>query len=68
MKWSLSFIRGARFDLWIITGEEIKSKQGLSIFYAGSKENKNYMINLIFNKPYKENYIENMDMGGFKKD
>ena len=67
LKWSLSLIRGIRFDLWIITGKEIKSKQELSIFYAGSKENRNYIINLIFDKPYKENYIGKMWIWGVLK-
>jgi hypothetical protein len=67
LKWSLSFIRGVRFDLWIITGKEIKSKQELSIFYAGNKENRNYIINLIFDKPYKENYIGKIWIWGILK-
>ena len=67
LKWFLSLIRGIRFDLWIITGKEIKSKQELSIFYAGSKENRNYIINLIFDKPYKENYIGKMWIWGVLK-
>lgn len=67
LKWFLSLIRGAKFDLWIITGEEIKSKQELSIFYAGSRENRNYIINLIFDNLYKENYIGKMWIWGVLK-
>ena len=60
LKWVLTFISVFRFDLWVITGEEIKNKQALGILYAGSKENKNYMINLTFDSPYEENYIGNI--------
>ncbi len=67
LKWVLSFIRGVRFDLWIITGEDIKSKQALSVFYAGSKENKNYLINLILDKPNQENYIGKIWIWGILK-
>jgi hypothetical protein len=46
-----------RLDLWIIKGEEIKSKQDLVITYAGSKENKNFFIKLAFGTDYNETYV-----------
>lgn len=57
LKWVLKFINIFRFDLWVITGEEIKSKQAFGILYAGSEKSKNYMVNLAFDSPYEENYI-----------
>ena len=67
LKWVLKFINVLRFDLWVIIGEEIKSKQTLGILYAGSEENKNYMVNLAFDSPYEENYIGNMWIWGVLK-
>jgi len=46
-----------RVDLWIIKGEEISSKQGLVIMYAGHEVGKNYLIKLAFDNSYKENHI-----------
>jgi len=43
-----------RVDLWIIKGEEISSKQGLVIMYAGHEVGKNYLIKLAFDNSYKE--------------
>jgi len=60
LKGSLTVIRAFRFNLWVLTGEEIKSKQTLGILYAGRKENKNYIANLAFAGPYAENYIGNI--------
>lgn len=44
-------------DSWIITGEEVRSKQKLAIIYAGSEKNKNHLISLAFGHSYKEEYI-----------
>ena len=46
-----------RPDQWIITGEEIANKQQLAIIYTGSKERKNYLIQLAFGSSYRENYV-----------
>ncbi|MFC1907820.1 hypothetical protein ACFLWT_00230 [Chloroflexota bacterium] len=46
-----------RVDLWIITGEEIASKQKLAIIYTGSEENKNFLIKLAFDSHFRESYI-----------
>lgn len=52
----LWFVHILRRDMWIIAGEEIASKQKLTIIYAGNEENKNYLIQLAFNN-YTENYM-----------
>ena len=67
LKWVLKFINIFRFDLWVIMGDEITSKQALGILYAGKEENKNYMVNLAFDRPYEENYIGNMWLYGLVK-
>lgn len=46
-----------RVDLWIITGEEISSKQELVIIYAGHEVGKNYLITLAFDSSHRENHI-----------
>jgi hypothetical protein len=51
--WLLSILK---LDSWIISGEEILSQQDLSIFYAGKKENKHFLIKLAFNTNYKDKY------------
>lgn len=43
--------------VWVITGEEILSKQELNIIYIGSEEHKNFLTNLAFGNSYKEDYI-----------
>jgi hypothetical protein len=44
-------------NVWVITGQEILSKQKLAIIYIGSEEHKNFMTKLAFGNSYKENYI-----------
>jgi hypothetical protein len=44
-------------DQWILTGEEISSKQQLTINYFGNKENKNYIANLAFGGLHTENHV-----------
>jgi len=51
------FVNVLKLNLWIITGEEISSKQELAIIYAGIEENKHLMIKLAFNNSYRENYL-----------
>ena len=44
-------------NVWVITGEEILSKQKLAIIYIGSEEHKNFLTKLAFGNSYKEDYI-----------
>jgi hypothetical protein len=44
-------------DVWIITGEEILSKQKLGIIYIGSEKHKNFLTTLAFDNSYKEDYV-----------
>jgi len=44
-------------NVWVITGQEILSKQELAIIYIGSEEHKNFLAKLAFGNSYKENYI-----------
>lgn len=46
-----------KLDVWVINGEEISSKQKLSIIYAGKKENRYFLIKSAFDSSYRENYI-----------
>jgi len=46
-----------RLDRWMITGEEISTKQELSILYAGRDENKNYFIKSVFGGACRESYM-----------
>ena len=54
INWLLSVLR---LDLWILQGNEIVSKQKLDILYAGSEENRNFLIKSAFDNSYRENYI-----------
>jgi hypothetical protein len=44
-------------NVWVITGEEILSKQKLNIIYIGSEKNKNFLAKLAFGNSYKEDHI-----------
>ncbi|MHC4189753.1 MAG: hypothetical protein ACYSUB_08820, partial [Planctomycetota bacterium] len=44
-------------NVWVITGEEILSKQKLAIIYIGSETHKNFLAKLAFGNSYKEDYI-----------
>jgi hypothetical protein len=44
-------------DLWIIKGIESHSKEELIIFYAGTEENKNFLLKLAYKNFYQEKYI-----------
>jgi hypothetical protein len=48
-----------RLNIWIITGEEITSKQKLTILYAGGHNDyeRNFFARLTFNGSYTEDYI-----------
>jgi len=43
--------------VWAIKGEEILSKQQLSIIYIGGEKSKNFLAELAFGNSYKEDYI-----------
>ena len=57
VKFIIRLVNITRRDIWIINGEETASKQKLAIIYAGTEENKNYLINSIFDGSAKESYI-----------
>ena len=50
-------VKMLKLKLWIIKGIEVHSKGELIIFYAGTEENKNFILKLAFNNSYKEKYI-----------
>jgi hypothetical protein len=56
-----------RLDLWIISGNEIYSNNKLVIFYAGSEENKNFIMNLAFNESFQEKYLGKSWLWGIPK-
>lgn len=43
--------------VWAVTGEEILSKQQLTIIYIGGEKHKNFLAELAFGNSYKEDYI-----------
>jgi len=47
----------SKLDLWILNGEEINSQQELSIAYAGTKINRNYLINIAYDNSFNEKYL-----------
>jgi len=47
----------SKLDLWIISGEEITSHQELSIAYAGTEINRNYLIKLAYDNSFNEKYL-----------
>ena len=47
-----------RPKVWIITGNEILSRQKLAVLYAGHEVNKNFLAKLAFNGSYKDLYID----------
>ena len=47
----------SKLDLWILNGEEITSHQELSIAYAGTKVNRNYLIKLAYDNSFNEKYL-----------
>jgi hypothetical protein len=62
--WPLKFIdkhiNKLRYEVWILKGEEILSKQQLGIIYAftgGSRENMDFLINLAFGNSCKEHCL-----------
>ena len=50
-------IDALRLDLWIIVGDEISSRQKLTMIYAGREKNRPFLIELAFGSSYRENYI-----------
>jgi len=47
----------SKLDLWILNGKEINSRQELSIAYAGTEVNRNYLIKLAYNDSFNGNYL-----------
>lgn len=47
----------SKLDLWILNGEEITSHQELSIAYAGTEVNRNYLIKLAYDNSFNEKYL-----------
>jgi len=44
-------------NVWIITGDEISSRQNLAIIYAGREKDKNYLVKLAFDGTFEEKYM-----------
>ena len=44
-------------NVWIITGDEVSSRQELVIIYAGREKDKNFLVSLAFEGTFEENYI-----------
>jgi hypothetical protein len=53
----LRYYRYFRLDQWLISGEEINSRQRLNILYTGIKVNKNYISHLAFGENNKADYL-----------
>jgi hypothetical protein len=51
------YIRILRPDMWIVKGLEKSSSCELILTFAGSMVNKNYIVNLAFNSPDREDYL-----------
>lgn len=47
----------SKLDLWILNGEEVNSHQELSIAYAGTEINKNYLIKIAYDNSSKGKYL-----------
>jgi hypothetical protein len=45
-----------RADQWIVTGKEVHSREDLILVFTGTKENKNYLANLVFGNSYLDEY------------
>lgn len=63
-RWTLSPFRSIhtlsnvlRPKVWILTGNEILSRQKLAILYAGHEVNKNFLVKLAFNSSCRDFYI-----------
>jgi len=46
-----------KVNVWIITGDEISSKQKLVIIYAGHEVGKNYLADLAFGGSHRDSYV-----------
>ena len=57
MNWLKKFIRRYRLDLWILEGEEPKSKTPLSILCSAKEWDRSYLAGLAFGENYRESYI-----------
>lgn len=44
-------------NVWIITGNEVLSRQELAIIYAGREKNKHFLVRLAFDSTFEENHI-----------
>jgi len=47
----------SKLDLWILNGEETTSHQELSIAYAGTEINRNYLIKIAYDDSFRGNYL-----------
>jgi len=47
----------SKLDLWILNGEETTSHQELSIAYAGTEINRNYLIKIAYGDSFRGNYL-----------
>ncbi len=47
----------SKLDLWILNGEEITSHRELSIAYAGTEINRNYLIKIAYDDSFNGNYL-----------
>jgi len=47
----------SKLDLWILNGEETTSHQELSIFYAGTEINRNYIAKLAYDTSYSKTHL-----------
>ncbi|GAI05164.1 unnamed protein product, partial [marine sediment metagenome] len=54
---SFRLIDISKLDLWILNGEEISSHQELSIAYAGTEINRNYLIKIAYDNSFNGNYL-----------
>lgn len=47
----------SKLDLWILNGKEINSQQELSIVYAGTEVNRNYLIKIAYGNSFNGKYL-----------
>lgn len=57
IKLAFKLVNVSKLDLWILNGEEITSRQELSIAYAGTEINRNYIIKLAYDSSFNEKYL-----------
>jgi len=57
IKLAFRLVNISKLDLWILSGEEITSHQELSIAYAGTEINRNYLIKIAYDNSFDEKYL-----------